>query len=72
MEALFIGNVRQPVLVVNRHLCGISFPWQMGTADVGVWSVLMKIDSKRLTRQMHSDGKKRHSFVALLFTAGDL
>ena len=26
----------------------------------------------RLTRQMHPDGKKRRSFVALLFPAGDL
>lgn len=25
-----------------------------------------------LTRQMHSDGKKRRSFLALLFSAGDL
>jgi len=25
-----------------------------------------------LTRQMHSDAKKRRSFVALLFAAGDL
>jgi hypothetical protein len=25
-----------------------------------------------LTRQMHSDGKMRRSFLAMLFTAGDL
>jgi len=25
-----------------------------------------------LTKQMHSDGKKRRSFLALLFAAGDL
>jgi hypothetical protein len=27
---------------------------------------------KHITRQIHSDGKKRRSFVALLFAAGDL
>jgi len=27
---------------------------------------------KALTMQMHSDDKKRRSFVALLFAAGDL
>jgi hypothetical protein len=30
------------------------------------------MQEKHLTRQMHSDGKKRRSFLALLFPAGDL
>jgi hypothetical protein len=33
----------------------------------------LPIDQARsLTRQMHSDSKKRRSFVALLFAASDL
>ena len=51
----------------NRPHLVFGNSWFHAVAVVAHWRF-----KKHLTRQIHSDGKKRRSFLALLFAAGDL